>query len=53
MNMLDLLGRRTEAIARYKAALEVPGSPSMRHDQYGLVLNKDWAAERVRTPFTR
>jgi tetratricopeptide (TPR) repeat protein len=52
-HVLDLLGRRTDAIARYKAALDVPGSPSMRHDQYGLVLNKDWAAERVRTPFTR
>ena len=52
-HLLDLLGRRAEAIARYQAALQVPGSPSIRHDQYHMVVDKPWAEERLKTAFER
>jgi tetratricopeptide (TPR) repeat protein len=50
---LDLLGRRADAVARYEEALQVPGSPSLRHDQYHLTIDKTWVLERLRTPFER
>jgi len=50
--LLDLLGRREEALARYREALALGGDPSMRHDQYGLILNRAWVEERLKKPFT-
>ena len=52
-HLLDLLGRRTEAVARYQEALKVPGSPSVEHSQYGLTIDKRWVEERLKTPFVR
>jgi hypothetical protein len=52
-HLLDLLGRRAEAVARYQEALKVPGSPSMEHSQYKLIINKQWVEERLKTPFER
>ena len=52
-HLLDLLGRRTEAVARYQEALKVPGSPSVEHSQYGLTIDKRWVEERLKTPFHR
>src|SRR5208282_5539520 len=52
-HLLDLLGRRAEAVARYEEALKVPGAQSMQHDQYNLVINKQWVEERLKTPFER
>jgi tetratricopeptide (TPR) repeat protein len=52
-HLLDLLGRRAEAMARYQEALKAPGSPSMRHDQYNLVIDKHWVEERLKTTFER
>jgi tetratricopeptide (TPR) repeat protein len=52
-HLLDLLGRRAEAVARYQEALKMPGSPSMQHSQYNLVINKQWVEERLKTPFER
>jgi predicted negative regulator of RcsB-dependent stress response len=52
-HVLDLLGRRTEAITAYQEALKMPGNPSMRHDQYGMVIDKKWVEERLKTPFER
>jgi tetratricopeptide (TPR) repeat protein len=52
-HLLDLLGRRAEALARYQEALKVPGSPSMEHGQYNLIINKQWVEERLKTPFER
>jgi len=51
--LLDLLGKRTEAVGAYHEALKMPGAPSIRHDQYGLVIDKKWAEERLKTPFER
>jgi hypothetical protein len=53
VHVLDLLGRRAEAVASYQEALKVPGSPSMQHSQYSLVINKQWVEERLKTTFER
>jgi tetratricopeptide (TPR) repeat protein len=52
-HLLDLLGRRDEAVARYQEALKVPGSPNMQHAQYNMRINRAWVDERLKTPFER
>lgn len=53
-HVLDLLGRRGEAIEAYRKALEVGGpSPSMQHSQYDMTIDRAWIEERLKTPFTR
>jgi tetratricopeptide (TPR) repeat protein len=52
-HLLDLLGRRTEAVTAYQEALKIPGEPSMRHGQYGMTIDKKWVEERLKTPFQR
>ena len=52
-HLLDLLGRRTEAIARYQAALKMPGEHNMQHNQYNLVIDNAWVEQRLKTPFER
>ena len=49
--MLDLLGRRQEAVAAYKKASSQ--GLGMRHDQYGLMLSGDYIKQRLQTPFKR
>jgi proline iminopeptidase len=52
--MLDLLGRREEAIARYQRVVDMNPEGGMRHDQYGLSYQYGpYAAERLRTAFQR
>lgn len=52
--MLDLLGRRDEALACYRKALAAGQLPTVvRHDQYGIIINKDWIQARIDTPFRR
>jgi hypothetical protein len=52
-HLLDLLGRRSEAVARYQEALKVPGARSMQHSQYNMIIDKKWVEERLKTPFER
>jgi tetratricopeptide (TPR) repeat protein len=54
-HMLDLLDRRDEALERYRAALVLNSDPDLhiRHDQYGMVVNRRWVEERLVTPFRR
>jgi len=52
-HLLDLLGRRAEAVARYQEALKMPGSPRMQHSQYSLTIDKPWVEQRLQTPFER
>jgi hypothetical protein len=52
-HLLELLGRRAEAVATYTEALNLPGTPNMRHDQYGMTIDKAWVEERLKTPFER
>ncbi len=48
----DLLGHRPQALASYQAALALGGDPGMRHDQFGLVLNREFAQQRLQAPFS-
>ena len=48
-HMLDLLGRRAEAVVAYQKALRVPVEG--QHDQYGIVLSKAYVEERLRSPY--
>jgi hypothetical protein len=51
-HMLDLLERRTEALAEYHAALQIAGDYSYRHDQWKMVLDKKWVEARLHSPFS-
>jgi len=55
-HMLDLLGRRDEAVAVYRRVvdLDIRGGDAVRNDQYGLAYYpKCYALERTKVPFTR
>jgi hypothetical protein len=52
-HLLDLLGRRSEAIAAYRAALALPGQIDIRHDQWSMTIDRKWVEERLKTPFER
>jgi len=49
----DLLGDREKAIACYREALKYDTGSSMRHDQYGIIINRGWVEERLKKPFER
>ncbi len=51
-HMLDLLGRREEALERYRRVVELDVSDGIRHDQYGMAYRfSQYAAERLLAPF--
>lgn len=53
-HMLDLMGKRPEALARYRAAAEMNLSDTWSHGQYGLNYElSPYARERLKTPFKR
>lgn len=51
--LLDLLGRREEALAHYQSALNTGVDVSMQHSQYDLVLDRKFVKERLEKPFVR
>jgi hypothetical protein len=52
--MLDLLGRRTEAVALYQEVADMELEDRWSHSQYGMdYLVSAYAAERLETPFQR
>jgi hypothetical protein len=52
--MLDLMGRRAEAVAAYTSAADMNVSGQMQHDQFGLAYSpSDYAKQRMQEPFTR
>jgi len=52
--MLDLLGRRDEAVAAYTNAANMDVARKIRHDQFGMAYSpSEYARERMETPFTR
>ena len=53
-HMLDLLGRRNEAIQMYRRAADMDLEDTQRHDQYGLQYSlSPYARERMESPFQR
>lgn len=52
-HILDLLGRRDEALKYYQKAREVHIETVMCHDQYGLIIDERWVEERLKSPFQR
>jgi hypothetical protein len=53
-HMLDLLGKRPEALSRYQTAAEMDLSDTWSHGQYGLKFELSfYARERLKTPFKR
>jgi tetratricopeptide (TPR) repeat protein len=53
-HMLDLLGRREEALARYRRVADLGLTSGTTHAQYGLSFEfSPYARERLATPFTR
>ena len=53
-HMLDLLGRRAEAIPLYQEAADMDVRESWQHSQFGIeYVLSPYAAERVSTPFQR
>ncbi len=53
-HLLDLLNRREEALSCYKQALDHWDADSwVRHDQYGMKIDRDWIEQRIESPFHR
>jgi tetratricopeptide (TPR) repeat protein len=53
-HMLDLLGRREEAVARYQLVVDMGVGGGAQHSQYGLAYQSvPYATERLETPFER
>ena len=52
-HLLDLLGQRDKALKCYKEALKKSVKREMRHDQYGIRLNREWVQKRLKEPFRR
>ncbi len=52
-HLFDLLGQRDKAVECYKRALKQPVPPGTRHDQYHIVLNREWVEKRLEEPFRR
>ena len=50
----DLLGQRDKAVECYKEALKCEDEGIWtQHDQYGMVINRDWVKQRLETPHKR
>ncbi|MFC1614536.1 M1 family aminopeptidase [Gemmatimonadota bacterium] len=52
-HILDILGRRQEAIAKYREALNKDTGGYARHDQYGMTIDRKWINKRLKEPFQR
>ena len=54
-HVLDLLGRREEALERYRQALALNPSEHtwVQHGQYDMTVNRAWVEDRLKTPFER
>lgn len=50
-HLYDLWGQREAAVEKYRQALASKPEDDMRHDQWGIVLTRDWVRRRLKTPF--
>ncbi len=51
--LLDLLGRRTEAVAAYKKALETPTDREFSYDGDPVTISRIWLKDCLQKPFIR
>lgn len=52
-HLLDLQQQRSQAVEKYTQALTLDDSAmGIRHDQWGIVLTKEWVQQRLQIPFT-
>ncbi|NTW36796.1 MAG: DUF4388 domain-containing protein [Syntrophobacteraceae bacterium] len=52
MGMLkDLAGEREAALGHYREALRYDTGLTMRHDQYGILIDTAWIEQRLAAPF--
>jgi len=47
------LGRRLTCEFEGRNLDAIGGNPTMRHDQYGMVIDRKWVEERLEIPFRR
>jgi len=52
-HLLDLMGKRPEALRHYQRALPKAGTHQMRHDQYVIKIDRAWVEQRLKEPFHR
>ena len=52
-HILDLQGKREEALQCYREAMKDADSLKRRHDQYRMRLNRQWVEKRLEEPFVR
>lgn len=52
-HVLDLQGKREEALKCYSEAMKDADSLRRRHDQYKMRLNRQWVEKRLEEPFVR
>lgn len=52
-HILDLLGRRNEAISHYQKALQRYTGSYCQYGQYGVKVDKKWIKQRLKEPFQR
>lgn len=52
-HLLDLLGRRKEAVAAYQKALDINTDQDFAYDGDPVTINRQWIEERLKTPYTR
>lgn len=52
-HLLDLLGRRGEAVECYQRALALDTGETMQHSQYQITISADWVRQRLVEPFMR
>ena len=51
--LLDVLGRREEALERYREALPLAGDLKIQHSQHQLLIDRAWVERRLKEPFMR
>jgi hypothetical protein len=52
-HMHDLLHQRDKAVACYRQALALNPTSWVRHDQWGMKIDRAWIEQRLETPFHR
>jgi len=50
-HLLDLLGQRKEALICYEKVLKESKDFQIQHDQYKMVINREWVEKRIKQPF--